>query len=366
VAFVENHWAQDGDKARAPYVSAHDLCRDHKELRKPVIHGLLREGETMNVIAAPKAGKSWLVLNLGLSVVTGMPWLEFPTEPGRVLLIDNELHAETLANRIPRVAEAMRLPESTWKDGLHVQSLHGCLEDLFRMETYFNALPVGFFKLIVLDAFYRFMPKGMDENDNGTMANLYNVIDRCAAKLKAGFVLIHHTTKGLQSSKSVTDVGAGAGSQSRAADCHFILRPHEEDGCLSVDAVARSWPPPEPFVIRKSFPLWVPDHGLDPADLKKPYQRSRKRADDDDGTEPEKPKWTPETFTERFIGPEPKTKAALFAAANGEDLSDYKAGKLLRKAEATGLIHRWHLGGNRPGFASVPQEKKDDESKNGE
>lgn len=157
---------------------------------------------------------------------------------------------------------------------------------------------------------------------------------------KSWLVLIHHTTKGLQSGKGVTDVSAGAGSQSRAADCHFILRPHEVDDCLSVDAVARSWPPPEAFVIRKSFPLWTSDPALDPRDLKKPYQKPRKRDEDDDGDEPEKPVWTPEKFAARFIGAEPKTKAALFAAANEEDLTDYQAGKLLRKAETTGLIHR--------------------------
>ena len=37
-------------------------------INPPLIHGLLREGETMNVIAAPKTGKSWLVLNLALAM----------------------------------------------------------------------------------------------------------------------------------------------------------------------------------------------------------------------------------------------------------------------------------------------------------
>ena len=125
-------------------------------------------------------------------------------------------------------------------------------------------------------------------------------------------------------------------------------------------------PPPEPFVIRKSFPLWVPDLTLDPPDLKRPYQRPRRQRESEEGDASEKVTWTPDAFVGQFIGPQPKTKAALFAAANDADLSDYKAGKLLRKAEAIGLIHRWHLGGNRPGFASVPQEKQDDEAKSGE
>ncbi len=363
VAVVENHWAQDGETERPAYVSAFDLCREFTELCKPVIHGLLREGETMNVIAAPKTGKSWLVLNLALSVVTGMPWLEFPTEPGRVLIIDNELHPETLANRIPRVTQAMRLPASTWKDGLYVQTLRGRLEDLFRMEAYFQALPEGFFKLIILDAFYRFMPKGMDENDNGTMANLYNVIDRCAAHLQGGFVLIHHTTKGLQSGKAVTDVGAGAGSQSRAADCHLVLRPHEEDGCLSVDAVARSWPSPDPFVIRQDFPLWKPDPDLDPADLRKPYQKkSRKYREAETPESSDEHDWTPEMFVDRFIDTESKTKAAVLAEANLEELSDYKAGKLIEKAEALGLIHRWKMGHHRIGYATRQQPEPETEA----
>ena len=122
VAYIEDHWGQDQDKANPPFLTAGDLCSEHKSMRPPVIHGLLREGETMNVIAAPKTGKSWLVLNLSLSVVTSLPWLGFNTEPGNVLLIDNELHPETLGDRIPRVAKAMKLPERTWKDTLHVKS----------------------------------------------------------------------------------------------------------------------------------------------------------------------------------------------------------------------------------------------------
>ena len=47
------------------------------------------------------------------------------------------------------------------------------------------------------------------------MANIYNQIDWCADQLGCSFVLIHHASKGNQSVKSVTDVGSGAGSQSR-------------------------------------------------------------------------------------------------------------------------------------------------------
>jgi RecA-family ATPase len=67
----------------------------------------------------------------------------------------------------------------------------------------------------------------VSENDNASMAAVYNAIDRYADRLGCCFVAIHHASKGSQAEKSVTDVGAGAGSMSRAADTHLILRPHE-------------------------------------------------------------------------------------------------------------------------------------------
>jgi len=356
VALIEDHYGQQfGRGAENIFTAAAKLTEEYPDMCRPIIHGLLREGETMNVISAPKAGKSWLVLNLALSVSAGTPWLEFPTERGAVLLLDNELHPETLANRIPRVADALGLPVSAWKEYFFVRALRGQLEDLFRMESYFNALPPDFFKLVVLDAFYRFMPRDMDENDNGTMANLYNVIDRCARKLRTGFVLIHHTSKGIQSAKGITDVGAGAGAQSRAADCHLVLRPHQNDGCLSVDAVTRSWSSPSSFVIRSAFPLWIPDPTLDPADLKKPQAQARSNRSGEPDYVPEEETWTVDSFVKAFLCEQPKTKPAILVEANEKGLNDHRAEKYIEKALARGLIHRWVFGHNRAAYATIQQ-----------
>ena len=85
-----------------------DLLKAHPSQREPVVEGLLRLGETMNVVAAPKRGKSWLVYSLGLSVASGSQWLDtFPCTQGRVLILDAELHPEVLAYRLPAVCDAM-------------------------------------------------------------------------------------------------------------------------------------------------------------------------------------------------------------------------------------------------------------------
>jgi len=69
-------------------LSAGQLFKNHPELRPPVITGLLRTGETMNIIAPPKYGKSWLVTDLAMAVATGRRWLDaFGTAPGNVLIL---------------------------------------------------------------------------------------------------------------------------------------------------------------------------------------------------------------------------------------------------------------------------------------
>ena len=83
-----------------------------------------------------------------------------------------------------------------------------------------------------------------DENDNGTMASLYNYLDSIADYLKCCFVLIHHTSKGNQFLKDIIDVGAGAGAQSRATDTHLILRRHEEGDVVGPFPLFALSPPP--------------------------------------------------------------------------------------------------------------------------
>ena len=92
-------------------------------MKEPLIDGLLRREEVMNVIAAPKTGKSWLVMQLALALVTGGKWCGKDCTKSRVLLIDNELHRETLSCRLHRVASTMGISDDDERlDGMTVFS----------------------------------------------------------------------------------------------------------------------------------------------------------------------------------------------------------------------------------------------------
>ena len=221
----------------------------------------------MNVIAAPKTGKSWLVMNLALSVALGQDWMGFPCEQGKVLIIDNELHPATTAYRFRTMLAKLGIPLSAVSPFIRVENQRGMLETIQSLSTQIEDLRKENYRLIIIDAFYRAVPQGTNENDNGSITALYNLLDRYAGTLNSAFALIHHTSKGNQSQKSVTDVGAGAGAQSRAADTHLVLRQHREKGVISVDCAVRSFAPVRPFCLRFDWPVWSRDDTLDPADL---------------------------------------------------------------------------------------------------
>ena len=125
----------------------------------------------------------------------------------------------------------MGIHPDDYQQDLDIVSLRGNLQSLVDVERWIrDTIQPGQYKLIFWDALYRFAVEGVSENDNSAMATFYNRMDRIAAWTNAANVLIHHASKGDQSGKRVTDVGAGAGAQSRAADCHLILREHETPG----------------------------------------------------------------------------------------------------------------------------------------
>lgn len=248
-----------------------ELAAEYPKVRPYVIDGLIREGESMNLVSGSKRGKSWMVHGLALSVVCNRPWFgHFYVAGGKVLLFDNELHHENLRYRIDTVAEAMDISPDQYRDNLIVCPLRGDLMSLTDLRQTIDAIEPGTFKLIIMDAKYRFGEEGEDENSNSHETRFYNRIDAIAKQTGAAIVLVHHSSKGDQSGKGVTDVGAGAGAQSRATDCHVALRQHQEDGAVTLDAAPRSFPPLESVALRWEFPVWRLAPDLDPSDLKPP------------------------------------------------------------------------------------------------
>jgi hypothetical protein len=259
-------------------VSFSALCKAHPKLNPVVIDGLLRQGETCNIIAPSKVGKSWLAYDIALSINAERMLLDaFACTAGRVLLVDNELHPSVIAHRPPKVAEARGIESSEYADRLDVLPLRGQGVSLPMLARYVERIESGYYQVVIADAWYRFIPEGCNENSNADVMALSNTLDRYAASTGAAWIVVHHASKGDQSGKAVTDVGSGAGAQSRAADTHLVLRPHEDDGHFVLEAAVRSFPPVEPIGLQWDFPVWNRAYALDTSRLKGKKSASEER-----------------------------------------------------------------------------------------
>ncbi len=319
---------------------ARELLSSHPRLRDPVVEGIAREGELVNVIAPPKTGKSWLALDLALAVGAGRPWLGHRTRAGRALLVDNELHPETLAHRIPQVADARSIRAEEYLDALDVQTVRGQDVDLLTLDKCFSGIARGMYRVVILDALYRFWPRGTDENDNAGITAAYNALDQWAERLRCVFILIHHASKGNQSGKAVADVGSGAGAIGRATDTHVVLRGHEQLGAVVLEAAVRSFPPLAPRCLRWAFPVWVDAPDLDPADLLPAGGRKKPKPEQSPERAPDPP-WSPERFAGTFLAATPRSKACVVTLAEEAGLPARRAERLLTAALETGLAFPW-------------------------
>ena len=262
--------AEENMQANSGWLNISQLSTDYPELRNFVIQGIIREGEVMNIIAPPKSGKSILAANIAYHVAAGRPIFhhDWQTCGGEIAIIDTELHKETISHRMNLVLKELKF-DPELKSKVHVFPLRGKQMSLFELAENLIVLKQKKIKLIIIDCLYKLLPKGVDENSNSDMIQIYNYLDSIMHILPgSAMMLIHHSSKGSQFSKSVSDVGSGAGVQSRATDCHMILREHEQDEHFIIDAITRSFKRTQPFVIKYEYPLYKLCDGMSAEDYK--------------------------------------------------------------------------------------------------
>ena len=232
------------------------------------IDGLLPVGGKMILGGGSKSFKTWQLIDLGLSVAHGVPWMGLNTERSKVLYLDLEFIPAFFKKRVG-VAEAKGLGPT---DNFHVWHLRGIeynpsvlLQVMQSWETFEE------YKLIIIDPFYK-MNAGGDENANGEVTDLLLKIERFAKS--SAVVFAHHFAKGDMGGRDPIDRCAGAGSFARDPDAILSCTRHEVKHALTIDVSVRNDKPIDPFVVRFDTTLlhMVHEPDLDPDKLHKPGQ----------------------------------------------------------------------------------------------
>jgi len=265
------YWAnEDNPSAPAPKplspLSFSDFREQHKSYKRPVIiDGLLRGQDTMMIVGGTKTRKTYFVIQLVLSIAAALLFLgKFVTSSrNKILVLDYELFEDDIVKRVEQTQRALGVNDDAL-NRIEYVSMRG--KESTRIDevcNWLDTLPPGTYDLVVFDAIYRAYPEGFNENDNENYTRLMNRADATARRHGNAFIFVHHTSKGSQARKSNTDIGSGAGAQSRAVDCHLTLVEHSE-GRVRMQASLRSFAPMEPVVLQFDWPTWSIDQNADP------------------------------------------------------------------------------------------------------
>lgn len=298
-------------------------------IAEPVIDGALRKGEVGLLVGGTKTAKTWTVMHLHCAMATGGRWMGYKCSGGKTLLIDGELSTEAIFRRLAKVKALYGEPELD----SDILPLRPEPTDIDGLLSLLEEVEPNTYSLLTIDPLFRLMPGNADENSQAYVTSLFTKLTAAAIRMNAAILCIHHTTKGSQASKGVTDLGSGAGAQSRAPDWHGGLRLHATPGCVSLHAIARDFPATAPSVWRMNIPAITPEPELDADDLN---TGRRKQGQATSRAKPAKPTW--ESIV-AIADSEPRDIGWYTAqVCNGKE---HKAKSLLRQAVAMGKLYCW-------------------------
>lgn len=238
------------------------------------IGGILHQGSKLVVSGASKAGKTWLFIDLAVSVSTGTPWLGIPTSQGRVLYLNTELTPRTFQKRLRYVCNAAGV--STDSLNLDLWHLRGRTSpwNIIIPKIRSRVKNSGYI-LIIVDPLYR-LYGALKENSAEDMGILTNALGELAEESGAAIAIATHHSKGNQSSKDSIDRISGSGVIARDADALIDFSANEVADAYSVSLRLRDFKPVPEFGVRWEFPLFRRDENIDPSKLKLAAGRPRR------------------------------------------------------------------------------------------
>ncbi|MBI4662162.1 MAG: AAA family ATPase [Verrucomicrobia bacterium] len=244
-----------------------------------IVEGIVAEQCKLVIGSGSKSFKTWLTLDLGLSISHGALFLGRKTHRQRVLYINLELRPQAFKRRVQAVAKAKGIVvDRDWFRHLPLRgklaglTVHAIVNRIVALAKRFSS------RVVILDPVYKLNVEG-DENSSRDQTRLFNQLDRITTEAECTLVLNDHFGKGNQSEKDPLDAIRGSSAKGGDVDAAMILRKHEVEGCYRVDVIHRELAPVEPFVIGWKFPSMELRPDLDPDSMKK-VKAGRRKAHD--------------------------------------------------------------------------------------
>lgn len=180
--------------------------------------------------AEDKAGKTWAVVDLALSVVTGGKWLgEFESTQGRVLFYCGEGGARNIVRRVRAVAEHKRVPMGLLSGQLFVSEQAPELRSKEALEKMNEELLLHEPKLVLVDPLY-LAARGGKGSDLYAMGDLLTDVQQLVQGYGAALMFTTHWNKTGTGTGAQRFTGVGPGAWGRVLGSGAVAsRGREED-----------------------------------------------------------------------------------------------------------------------------------------
>lgn len=172
-----------------------------RELPDPewLVEGIIPEKSMIVPYGQPKAGKSFIVMSIGIHVAAGKPWFGLPVKQGGVVYIVGEASGRT-KDRSQGMQSEYGIEDDTpfwiithatnFRNEEEVDSLIYSIHTTIRESRYSN-MPVA---MVIVDTLARAMP-GADENSAQDVGLVISATDKVREALGCAAVIIHHEGK---------------------------------------------------------------------------------------------------------------------------------------------------------------------------
>lgn len=201
--------------------STMELCK--LEPPKWLVKDILPEGGFIGLYGDSYAGKSYLAIDMAMSVASGHPWHGHVVEPGFVIYIAAE-GGHGIRKRAQAWCKLNGINPNVPQIGWMLQSvpIHPSSEEmdimLSRLEDEIPARPV----LVVIDTLARCFPIAGNENQQEDMGQFVAGVDRLRTEYDAAVIAVHHT-------RVDNDRERGSTAFRGAADTMILVRKSNEN-----------------------------------------------------------------------------------------------------------------------------------------
>ena len=198
-------------------------------LKDELIPGILRVGHKMLVAGPSKAGKSFLLIDLAISIAEGIDWIGMKCRQGKVCYVNLELDSASCFARFKEIYDKRGIkPEHL--DDITIWNLRGKSVPMDRLAPILiHRFRQKRYAAVIIDPIYKVITG--DENNATEMSKFCSYFDQVATEMEVSVIYCHHHSKGATGKyANAADRSSGSGVFARDPDAILDMRELKVDG----------------------------------------------------------------------------------------------------------------------------------------